>query len=298
MFPEFLQFHVAPYIDSFVQWLLVVCGPVFDAFTTVVMSWLIKIERGLLAIPWWAWVGLVGAVAWRQTRRWQFALGLAFMVVTIGVLGLWEVTMETLSVVIVAVLLSLVIGIPLGILMAESDRCSTLLTPLLDAMQTMPSFVYLIPALMLFGLGKVPGVVATVIYAVPPVVRLTNLGMRQVSESVQEAARAFGADRWQMLKEVRLPLAMPSVLAGVNQTTMMALSMVVIASMIGAGGLGEKVLLATNRIAVGDGFEAGWAIVVMAIIIDRLTQGLARRWQVPSLKPGGKGPRGTVKKAA
>jgi glycine betaine/proline transport system permease protein len=208
------------------------------------------------------------------------------MIVTIGVLGLWEVTMETLSIVIVAVLFSLILGIPLGILMAESDRCSTVLTPLLDAMQTMPSFVYLIPALMLFGLGKVPGVVATVIYAVPPVVRLTNLGMRQVSESVQEAARAFGADRWQMLKEVRLPLAMPSVLAGVNQTTMMALSMVVVASMIGAGGLGEKVLIATNRIAVGDGFEAGWAIVVMAIVIDRLTQGLARRWQVPSQRSG------------
>lgn len=297
MFPEPFQFSVAPYIDSFVQWLLLTCGPAFDAFTGLVMSWLIGIERGLIVIPWWVWIGLVGVVAWRQTRRWQFVLGLSFMVVTIGVLGLWEVTMETLSVVIIAVLLSLIVGIPLGILMAESDRCSTLLTPLLDAMQTMPSFVYLIPALMLFGLGKVPGVVATVIYAVPPVVRLTNLGMRQVSETVLEAARAFGADRWQMLKEVRLPLAMPSVLAGVNQTTMMALSMVVIASMIGAGGLGEKVLLATNRIAVGDGFEAGWAIVVMAIVIDRLTQGLARRWQVSSRNSGaGMSHEGVVRK--
>lgn len=282
MFPELFQFHIAPYIDNFVQWLLHACGPAFSAFTKLVMSWLIGIEYGLIAIPWWAWLILVGVIAWRQTRRWQFALGLCLMVVTIGVLGLWEVTMETLSIVIVSVIFSLIIGIPLGILMSESDRSSALLTPLLDAMQTMPSFVYLIPALMLFGLGKVPGVVATVIYAVPPVVRLTNLGMRQVSESVQEAALAFGADRWQMLKEVRLPLAMPSILAGVNQTTMMALSMIVIASMIGAGGLGGKVLFATNRIAVGDGFEAGWAIVVLAIVIDRLTQGLARRWQVPS----------------
>lgn len=282
MFPELFQFHIAPYIDNFVQWLLHACGPAFSAFTKLVMSWLIGIEYGLIAIPWWAWLILVGVIAWRQTRRWQFALGLCLMVVTIGVLGLWEVTMETLSIVIVSVIFSLIIGIPLGILMSESDRSSALLTPLLDAMQTMPSFVYLIPALMLFGLGKVPGVVATVIYAVPPVVRLTNLGMRQVSESVQEAALAFGADRWQMLKEVRLPLAMPSILAGVNQTTMMALSMIVIASMIGAGGLGGKVLFATNRIAVGDGFEAGWAIVVLAIVIDRLTQGLAHRWQVPS----------------
>ena len=282
MFPELFQFHIAPYIDNFVQWLLHACGPAFSAFTKLVMSWLIGIEYGLIAIPWWAWLILVGVIAWRQTRRWQFALGLCLMVVTIGVLGLWEVTMETLSIVIVSVIFSLIIGIPLGILMSESDRSSALLTPLLDAMQTMPSFVYLIPALMLFGLGKVPGVVATVIYAVPPVVRLTNLGMRQVSESVQEAALAFGADRWQMLKEVRLPLAMPSILAGVNQTTMMALSMIVIASMIGAGGLGGKVLFATNRIAVGDGFEAGWAIVVLAIVIDRLTQGLAYRWQVPS----------------
>ena len=187
MFPDMFQFHVAPYIDDFVQWLLLTCGPAFDAFTNLVMGWLISIEYGLVAIPWWAWMGLVGAIAWRQTRRWQFALGLSTMIVTIGVLGLWEVTMETLSIVIVAVLFSLILGIPLGILMAESDRCSTVLTPLLDAMQTMPSFVYLIPALMLFGLGKVPsGGYGNLCQ--PPVVRLTNLGMRQVSESVQEAA--------------------------------------------------------------------------------------------------------------
>ncbi|MDD2444203.1 MAG: choline ABC transporter permease subunit, partial [Desulfotomaculaceae bacterium] len=155
MFPELFQFHIAPYIDNFVQWLLHACGPAFSAFTKLVMSWLIGIEYGLIAIPWWAWLILVGVIAWRQTRRWQFALGLCLMVVTIGVLGLWEVTMETLSIVIVSVIFSLIIGIPLGILMSESDRSSALLTSLLDAMQTMPSFVYLIPALMLFGLGKV-----------------------------------------------------------------------------------------------------------------------------------------------
>lgn len=146
-------------------------------------------------------------------------------------------------------------------------------------MQTMPSFVYLIPAMMLFGLGKVPAVLATLIYSAPPVIRLTNLGIRQVSQEVQEAALAYGATRWQLLKEVRLSLAMPSILAGINQTTMMVLSMVVIASMIGARGVGEEVLLAINRIDVGRGFEAGLAIVALAIVIDRLTQAFARRWE-------------------
>lgn len=199
----------------------------------------------------------------------------------VGVFELWVPAIETLTIVITSVIISLVIGIPVGVAMAEWDRLSVVITPLLDAMQTMPSFVYLIPALMLFGLGKVPAVIATVIYAVPPVIRLTDLGIRQVSATVQEAARAFGATRWQMLKEVRLPLAMPSILAGVNQTTMMALAMVVVASMIGARGLGERVLLSLNRIAIGNGFEAGFAIVALAIIIDRLTQGVARRWQPP-----------------
>ncbi|MFA7077543.1 MAG: ABC transporter permease subunit, partial [Syntrophomonas sp.] len=195
--------------------------------------------------------------------------------------GLWEVAVETLGIVIVAVLISLLIGLPMGIAMSSSERFNAVNTPILDAMQTMPSLVYLIPALMLFGLGKVPGVFATVIYALPPVVRLTNLGIRQVSWDVQEAALAFGASRWQMMKEVRFPLAMPTIMAGINQTTMMALSMVVIASMIGAGGLGEEVLKATNRVDVGKGFEAGWAIVVLAIVIDRISQAAAKRWEPP-----------------
>lgn len=200
---------------------------------------------------------------------------------TIGLFGLWTVTMKTLAIIIASVAISLLLGIPLGIAMAESNRFNFILTPLLDAMQTMPSFVYLIPALMFFDLGKVPAIVATVIYALPPVIRLTNLGIRQVSATIQEAALAFGATRWQLMREVRLPLAMPSIMAGINQTTMMALAMVIIASMIGAGGVGEKVLIATNHLAVGDGFEAGWAIVVLAILIDRLTQALAQKWKVP-----------------
>lgn len=281
MFPENLSFHVAPYIDQAVNWLIVHCGPAFDLFSDKVLAILLAIEDGLLIVPWWLWIAAVALISWRQTRSVKYPLTLSLLLLSIGILGLWTIAMKTLAIVITAVILALLLGIPLGIAMAESDRVNTLFTPILDAMQTMPSFVYLIPALMLFGLGKVPGVVATVVYALPPVVRLTNLGIRQVPDSVQEAALAFGATRWQLMREVHLPLAMPSILAGINQTTMMGLAMVVIASMIGAGGLGEKVLVATNRLAVGDGFEAGWAIVVLAIVIDRLTQGLARHWKTP-----------------
>ena len=167
--------------------------------------------------------------------------------------------------------------------MAESDFVADIVRPLLDLMQTMPSFVYLIPALMFFGLGRVPAVLATIVYSLPPVIRLTNLGLRQVSDDVQEAALSYGATRWQLLKEVRVPLAIPSILAGVNQTTMMALAMVVIASMIGGGGLGYEVLRSINRIDVGAGFEAGISVVILAVIIDRLTQGLAKRWEPPTV---------------
>jgi glycine betaine/proline transport system permease protein len=196
--------------------------------------------------------------------------------------GLWSMAMETLSVVITAVFLALILGVPVGVLMAERRGASLVLRPLLDAMQTMPSFVYLIPAMMLFGLGKVPAVLATLIYSLPPVIRLTELGLRQVPKAVEEAALAYGATRWQLLREVRIPLAMPSILAGVNQTTMMALAMVVVASMIGARGLGQEVLLAINRIDVGRGFEAGSSVVLLAIVIDRITQSLARRWEPPT----------------
>jgi len=284
MFPESLEYHIAPYISNFVKWLLHTCGPAFDAFSDSVLILMIQIEHGLLYVPWWLWVINIVFLSWRITKDIGKSVLPGILLITIGIFGFWDVAMETLSVIIVSVVLALIIGIPAGVSMAVSDRTNAIFTPILDAMQTMPSFVYLIPALMLFGLGKVPGVVATVIYAVPPVQRLTNLGIRQVSESVQEAALAFGATPWQLMKEVRFPLAMPSILAGINQTTMMALAMVVIASMIGAGGLGEKVLIATNRIDVGGGFEAGWAIVVLAIIIDRLSQGAASKFDNTSIE--------------
>ncbi|WP_027355603.1 ABC transporter permease [Desulfofundulus thermocisternus] len=281
MFPASLQFHIAPYIDAFVKWITVQWGTFFSSLSNIILKTLLQIQAILLFIPWWFWIALVAGICWYQGRKLLNTAGLLILLLSIGVFGLWEAAMETLAIVITSVIISLVLGIPLGIIMAESRRVNSITTPLLDAMQTMPSFVYLIPAMMLFSLGKVPAVIATVIYAAPPVVRLTSLGIRQVSETILEAARAFGATSWQLMYEVKLPLAMPAILAGVNQTTMMALAMVVIASMIGAGGVGEHVLLAINRVAVGKGFEAGLAIVAMAIVIDRLTQGFARRWQPP-----------------
>ncbi len=256
-------------------------GPFFDAVSALVLSMLLQIEHILKWMPWWGWIIIVTAISWRLTRSFYKTVLPGVLIFSIGMFGLWEVAMETLGIVVVAVFISLLVGIPVGIAMSSSERFNSLITPLLDAMQTMPSLVYLIPALMLFGLGKVPAVFATVIYALPPVVRLTNLGIRQVSNDIQEAALVFGASPWQMLKEVRLPLAMPSIMAGINQTTMLALSMVVIASMIGAGGLGEEVLKATNRVAAGKGFEAGWAIVVLAIVIDRISQATAKSWEPP-----------------
>ena len=282
MFPERLEFHVAPWIQSGLTWLVQHGGGFFHAVSVVVTRALVAIEAALLAVPWWLWLLGVALAAWLLTRRPLTALALSGLMLAVGVFGYWEAAIETLAMVIVAVALAVAIGIPLGIAMAESDRIHALMVPVLDAMQTMPSFVYLIPVMMLFqALGPVPGTLATVIYALPPVARLVDLGIRQVPGEVQEAARAFGATRWQLLGQVRLPLALPAIMAGVNQTTMMALAMVVIASMVGAGGVGEAVIRAIQRVEPGAGFEAGFTIVALAIIMDRLSQGLARRWQVP-----------------
>ena len=204
-------------------------------------------------------------------------IALAACMLLIAAFGLWDKAMQTLSLMLVSTLISVIIAIPLGIIMSRSDRVRMVFLPFLDAMQTMPSFVYLIPALMLLGLGKVPAIFATVIYAVSPTIRLTDLGIRMVDQEVVEAAESFGAAPREVLFGVQLPLALPSIMAGVNQTTMMALAMVVIASMIGASGLGEEVLLGIQRLDVGRGTEAGVAIVALAVILDRITQGYGKR---------------------
>jgi glycine betaine/proline transport system permease protein len=278
-FPQFLRIPVADWIDAVVSWIVANLGGVLDAIGDVLLTVLVAIERILLWIPWFVILIGVTFVAWYAIRKWWGAPLMASFLLLIGTFGYWDLAMMTLALILAAVLLSLLIGIPTGILMARSDRFANVLRPVLDAMQTMPSFVYLIPALMFFGLGKVPAVFATIIYAVPPVIRLTNVGIRGVPSSVIEAAQAFGASSRQILTEVQLPLAFPSIMVGVNQTTMMALAMVVIASMIGARGLGMEVLLAINRIEVGRGFEAGLSIVLLAILIDRVTHAFAARQQ-------------------
>lgn len=278
MFPSSWEYHIAPQVNAAVRWLLREYGPAFDTFSASLLKLLLWIQGVLQLLPWWGYVAVIALLVWIATRKLIPVIVLSLMPVIIGVFGLWGLAVETLAIVITSVVLALAIGIPLGILMAEVKIFDIIIRPVLDAMQTMPSFVYLIPAMMLFGLGKVPAILATLIYALPPVMRLTSLGIQLVPKPAQEAARAYGATRWQLLTEVRIPLAMPSILAGVNQTTMMALAMVVIASMIGARGLGQEVLLAINRIDVGRGFEAGLGIVIMAIVIDRITQGMAKRW--------------------
>lgn len=240
---------------------------------------LLPVETLLLAVPAWLLLVLVAALSWHATRQpvatALYVLGLYL----IGAVGLWEKLIQTFSLVLVSTLLSILIGIPVGILAAASRRLRRVLVPIMDVMQTLPSFVYLIPVLMLFGLGKVPALIATVVYAVPPLIRLTVLGLQQVDPAAKEAAQSFGVTPWQMLTRVTLPLARPSIMAGINQTTMMALAMVVVASMIGARGLGEDVLAGIQTLDIGRGLQAGVAIVILAIVIDRITQayGRARR---------------------
>ncbi len=282
MFPEAFQFRIAEPINRFIDGLIQRYAAAFDVVAEKILLFLLSIHRGLEAIPWWGYILLVFLLSLYFSRSVLRSLTLASLPLFIGIFGLWGMAIESLAVIVASVVMALVIGLPLGVLMGEARSVEVALSPVLDAMQTMPSFVYLIPAMMFFGLGKVPAVIATLIYSLPPVIRLTALGLRQVPKTVEEAALAYGATRWQLIREVRLPLAMPSIMAGVNQTTMMALSMVVVSSMIGARGLGQEVLVSINKIDVGRGVEAGVSVVILAIVIDRLTQGLAKR-----LKPEG-----------
>ncbi|WP_114812418.1 ABC transporter permease [Paraburkholderia kururiensis] len=243
----------------------------FDAFSAALGTVVKLLEDGLAAVPFVVMlVVLVALALWR--RGVVFAVFVGFALQAIHYMGLWTQTVSTLALVIAATFFSLIIGVPLGIWGARNRRVELILRSLLDFMQTMPAFVYLIPAVILFGLGRVPAVIATVVFAMPPVVRLTTLGIRQVREELLEAGRSFGSTDAQLLWKIQLPNALPSIMAGVNQTIMMALSMVVIASMIGAGGLGEYVLSGIQRLDIGIGFEGGLGVVLLAIVLDRLTE--------------------------
>ncbi|MBV6659284.1 MAG: ABC transporter permease subunit, partial [Devosiaceae bacterium] len=233
----------------------------------------------------WLWlqevqiIVLIMLIAYSASRKAVLAVSMGIAMYVIGAFDLWDQAMQTIAIMLVSILISVVIGVPVGVVIARSDRTRAFINPVLDLMQTIPSFVYLIPAVMLFGLGKVPAIIATVIYAVPPLIRLTDLGIRQVDSETVEAGKAFGATRYQVLKDVQLPLALPSIMQGINQTTMMALAMVVIASMIGARGVGETVLLGLQRNDPGRGLLGGLAIVILAIVFDRITQAYGARMQ-------------------
>ncbi|MDC7244529.1 MAG: proline/glycine betaine ABC transporter permease [Sphaerochaetaceae bacterium] len=270
-FPEIVEIPLAQGIDKIMDWLLVYLDGFFDFIGMIILKVVMAFENLFLFLPWFVIILLVGLAGWKLIRSLKTGILFMILMLIIGTFGYWELSMRTLALVISSVVFALLIGLPMGIQMARSDRTERILKPILDGMQTMPSFVYLIPALMFFGMGKVPAMFATIIYAVPPVIRLTNVGIRTVDVEAVEAAKAFGATPRQILFDVQLPLAKPSIMVGINQTTMMALAMVVIGSMIGAKGLGMEVLLAISRIEVGRGFEAGISIVFLAIIIDRIT---------------------------
>lgn len=269
------DFSVGHGADVTVNYILDNFTPALDAIAGGIGFVTDGIQGLLVSIPPVAGIAILTLLSlWRV--GWKFAVFAVLALALVNHMGLWQGTMETLSLVLSATMIAVVIGIPAGIAMARSDRVASLFRPVLDLMQTMPAFVYLIPAAMFFGLGAVPGTIATVIFAMPPVVRLTNLGIRQVHAEFIEAGLAFGCTPSQLLFKVQLPNAMPSIMAGVNQTIMLSLSMVVIASMIGAGGLGNYVLTGIQRLDVGGGFEGGLAVVILAVVLDRITQSFGK----------------------
>ncbi len=266
---------MADWVNSFVDWLMLTFAAFFDGISFVINVVLSGIESLLLWCPWWIVILAFGLLAWR-VARWRVAIFVVLGFYFMGTLGVWDRAMETLALIATAVLISVAFAIPVGIWAARSNTVEKTLRPILDAMQTMPAFVYLIPAIMFFGIGKVPGVIATVIFAMPPGVRLTNLGIRQVPVDVVEAGKAFGSTSRQLLFKIQIPMAIPTIMAGVNQTIMMALSMAVIGAIIGAGGLGYEVYHGISRIDVGRGFIGGISIVIIAMILDRLTAAMGK----------------------
>ncbi|HEV3106316.1 MAG TPA: choline ABC transporter permease subunit [Trinickia sp.] len=263
------------WVDQSVRYLLDHDSHAFDVIGRAIEGFAALVEHGLQAIPMWALMALfIGVGLWRV--GWRFAIFATLSFLLIYATGFWDQTVITLALTLSSTLISLVFGIPLGIWTAKDKRIAFVVRPILDLMQTMPAFVYLIPAAMLFGLGRVPGILSTVIFAMPPAVRLTSLGIRHVNREIVEAGQAFGCTPWQLLYKVQFPNALPSIMQGVNQTIMMALSMVIIASMVGAGGLGNDVLASIQRLDIGLGFESGLSVVLLAIVLDRITESFGR----------------------
>jgi ABC-type proline/glycine betaine transport system permease subunit len=272
-FPEVLHIDMGTPINEAVIYLSNNFGFAFDFIKAMLLGFTHSIQYVVEIIPWWLIIAGVGLWGWKASGRIVRGLVFSGLLMFVGLLGLWQLMVETISLVLASVIISLCIGFPIGVAVSGSERANQALRPVLDAMQTMPTFVYLIPAVMFFGLGQVPAVIATTIYAVPPVIRLTSHAIRQVDAEVVEAARSFGSTWAQTLFKVQIPQALPTIMAGVNQTIMMAVAMVVTCAMIGAKGLGMEVLIGINRLEIGRGFTSGVAIVIIAVIIDRLTQG-------------------------
>jgi glycine betaine/proline transport system permease protein len=298
MSDEFFEKYEVPvgeWIENGVDWLVVNATPVFDAIKWPIGQVLDVSEDFLLWLPWYVVILAIILISfmkagWKDLQKlrdkepidkvlmgmlrsgWRLALLSSGLLLAAGFLGYWELTMTTLSMVLTALVFCIVVGIPLGILAASSDNLENIIRPVLDAMQTIHPFVYLVPIVMLFGTGKVPGTLATLIFALPPIVRLTNLGIRQVPHEVVEAGRAFGSNSRQLLFDVQIPLALPTIMAGLNQTLMLALSMVVIVALIAGGGLGQEILRSVGRLDIARAVSAGLAVLILAVVLDRISQ--------------------------
>ncbi len=279
-FPELVDTRGLRFaIDDGFNWIVTNYGDTLERLLMPLLQLLSALEAFLQWLPWYVTIAVIAALTYSASQSLKATVGAGIMLLAIGAFGMWNEAMATIALMLAATVVAVVIGIPFGILMAQSNRLRSIALPLLDIMQTLPIFVYLIPFVMLFGPGKIPAILATVFFAIPPVIRLTDLGIRQVDGEVVEAIVAFGATPRQKLFKVQIPLALPTIMAGINQTTMMALSMVVIASMIGAGGLGYQVLQGIQRLEVSRGLIAGMAIVFVAVIFDRIAQSYGRRSQ-------------------
>jgi len=278
-----VRIPIGSWVEKIVVWLTDNFSGVFDSIKTIVEFILVQLDTFFVWVPWP--VALLGLtiIGWTVAGR-KVAIITALCLFGLGSMDLWAVGMSTMALVATAVFISILIGLPLGILAAKSPRFDMFLRPVLDGMQTIPRYVYLIPAIMFFGIGNVPGIIATVIFALPPMVRLTSLGIQQVDQEVIEAGIAFGCTPMQLLLKIQLPLSIPSIMTGVNQTVMMALSMVVVAAMIGAGGLGSKILYSIQRIDLGVGIESGLAILFIAVVLDRILQGITHKQQKALMK--------------
>jgi glycine betaine/proline transport system permease protein len=268
---DIYELPLGDWVETGVDWLDANASGFFDAVKWPIEQILSGTEGILLWLPWYViFIALIGLGWWKE--GWKLALINGVSLLLIGFLGYWDLTMITLSMILTALAFSIVVGVPMGILAATNDTMENIIRPLLDAMQTIHPFVYLVPIVMFFGIGQVPGTLATIIFALPPIVRLTNLGIRQVPKEVVEAGRAFGSDDRQLLFDVQLPLALPTIMAGLNQTLMLALSMVVIVALIAGGGLGQEILRSIGRIDIGRAVSAGLAVLLLAVVLDRTSQ--------------------------